>query len=422
MAQLPKSQELADALQNHIINPWFPRCIDTENGGFFSDFDRTWRCNKQSNKLIEFQTRQTWAAAELLQLEPENKNLLDAVQHGFEFLRDVMWDHKYGGWYHLVDNKGAPLEKETKHVHGLAYGIAACVATYKVTNNLEALELANEAFNWLETFAYDHEYGGYMGFLTRDGSVIDTQSKNPLNYCADTIGTPLGCKDVNVHGDLLDTFILFYNSSQTPQIRKRLLEAADIISKRMATSAGALFSICQADWTLPPQLMRFGYAFQSTNRLLAARKILDDQENSIRLAKSFLDCCLSYGWDYKKCGSFFAAPASFPMTLEGHEMIARRKSWWVQFEVLNALLGISCVVKDNEQYLTYFQSQWHYLCNEFFDSEYQGVYGENVVFSDEQDEALNDKSKTQKGHIWKDCSHEARALLSCYYLLKTHFE
>jgi hypothetical protein len=39
-AVAPAAQEFAAALSQHFLKSWFPRCLDLEQGGFLSDFDR----------------------------------------------------------------------------------------------------------------------------------------------------------------------------------------------------------------------------------------------------------------------------------------------------------------------------------------------------------------------------------------------
>ena len=59
-----------EVLAKHVVEPWFPRCIDFDNGGFLCNFDRRWRDTGTDEKLLEFQARQTTTAAELLTLFP----------------------------------------------------------------------------------------------------------------------------------------------------------------------------------------------------------------------------------------------------------------------------------------------------------------------------------------------------------------
>lgn len=260
---LPTSKEFESYLFREILEPWFPACMDREYGGFLCDFDRGWRPNGSHEKLLEFQARQTWTAAEASLAYPGIKYLREAALYGFRFLMDVMWDGRNGGWFHKTDRSGKPLEEATKHMHGVAYAIPTCIAVYAATGEEEALEAAFAGFEWLDKHAYDHNHGGYFGFLTRDGKPIKQVIQNPLKTKSDTIGTPIGCKDANVHTDLLEAFVYLYCISPKEIFKERLTELITIVTKRLGTEKGQMFSICKFDWSLScsnaPLPENFGY-------------------------------------------------------------------------------------------------------------------------------------------------------------------
>src|SRR5687767_8557737 len=104
-------------LKRHVVNAWFPRSLDHEYGGFLCDFDCRWRSCGPNEKLLEFQARQTWFAAEACRCYPQNKYLLEGMKHGFSHLRHAFWDKSEGGWFHRLDRAGHPIQSHTKHAH-----------------------------------------------------------------------------------------------------------------------------------------------------------------------------------------------------------------------------------------------------------------------------------------------------------------
>jgi mannobiose 2-epimerase len=421
---LPTVAELETMLRRHVLEVWFPRCVDVEYGGFLCDFDRAWQPCGAHDKLLEFQARQTWLAAEALQFAPDDERLRHAAVHGFRFLRDVMWDCSAGGWFHRMDRAGEPLEAHTKHVHGMAYAIAACVAVHTATGEAGALPLAREGFTWLEQYAHDKQYGGYFGFLKHDGTIIRDMSACPWPMATDTIDTPIGFKDGNVHSDLLQTFTYLYRVWPDPQVAERLREIVRLICDKTLISTGALFFFCQPDWTPVPHLVRYGYAFQVAHRLLAARNLIGAEEKIIALARQLVDFALHSAWDGSTGGFFYAGPASAPTQIEGDDLVVRRKSWWVQFEALKALLSLSCVVTGNEVYLCYFASQWRYLQRHLVDFQHGGVYSVGLEslprWRRQWGARFAPADFTRKGSVWKDGSHDGRAWLYCLSVLRAN--
>src|ERR1051325_5407705 len=246
-------QDFQAALRRHVIDVWFPRCLDLKHGGFLSGFGRDWQACGAQQKLLEFQARQTRAAAELIRYFPADEKLRQAAEHGFRFLREIMWDRQAGGWFHRTDRAGAPLESNTKHAHGIAYAIGACAAVHAATGQAGASELACEGFDWLDRCAHDECYGGYFGWLKQDGTPIREPADCPWAAQSDPIDTPIGFKDINVHSDLFDTFLYLCRLKIEPRVSERLKELADVICRRVITPSGALFYFFEGDFTPVPQ-------------------------------------------------------------------------------------------------------------------------------------------------------------------------
>ena len=417
----PAGSEFEVALRRHVIDPWFPRCLDLTHGGFLSDFDQAWRPCGPNEKLMEFQARQTWLAAELLEFAPDDERLRQAALHGFRFLRDVMWDHTSGGWFHRTNRAGEPLEAYTKHAHGIAYGINACIAIHTATAEAGALDLARVGYDWLEQHAHDKQHGGYFGWLKRDGTPIRQPSDCPWKTEDDTLGTPIGFKDGNVHSDLLET-LLYVNRLLESKAADRLDELVHLFCTKMITPSGALFFSFESDWTPVPQIMRYGQALQTVHRLLAVGDLVGNEQRMIYIARRLMNLTLRYGWDNENGGVFFAGPGASCTSLEGHDLIVRKKLWWVQFEALRALLALSFAVPDHELYLDYFKRQWSYVQEHIFDVQYGGTYPAGLHNAHRWRRLFGRRfapsEVTRKAHDWKDASHEGWALLHCISALK----
>ena len=400
--------------------------MDSEYGGFLCDFDRAWQPCGPQEKLLEFQARQTWFAADALRYDPDNSCLQRATTQGFRFLCDVMWDDSTGGWFHRTDRAGKPLEMCTKHVHGIAYAIAACSAVHAATHDPRALELAQQGFAWLERYAHDKSHGGYYGFLKQDGSVIRDKSESPLPGESDAIDTPVGLKDLNVHSDLLESFTCLFRVWNDPILRQRLNEIVDIICRKMLIQTGAIFFLSQSDWTPVPHVMRYPNAFQTAHRLLTARDITGGEEKIIGIAQRMIGLMLLHAWDRRAGGIFFAGPATFPIALEGHDLVVRRKTWWGQFETLKALLLLSCLVEENDVYLRHFGVQWRYVKNYLIDVRYGGVFTRGTdslpLWRRRLGARFAPSDYTRKGFDWKDASHEGRVYLFCLSVLDAEDE
>jgi len=418
LSSMARAEEFETVLRRHVLDPWFPRSLDRQYGGFLCDFDRSWKHCGPHEKLLEFQARQTLAAAEASRAYPSDQRLRDATLHGFRYLREVMWDGDSGGWFHLMDRAGRPLEAHTKHVHGAAYAIEACVAVHEATGEAAALSLAQQGFEWLERFARDQEHGGYFGFLTRENAVIGRPSDCPWKSDCDTIGTELGLKDLNVHSDLLETFVYLYRVWPDPLVGERLAEVLDILSDKMLVpSTGALHFFVTPDWRPIPHFTRAGYQVQTAYRITLAIGLTGDGEKLRRTSVSLIDHALRYTRDADHGGFLYAAPGAAPSTFHEQDVRVSHKAWWVQMEALKALLALSRLAPDAGPYLQHFEAQWRYVQRHVLDLKLGGVYmgGQDVLprWRRRLGPRFSPAALTRKGDVWKDASHECRALLYC---------
>jgi mannobiose 2-epimerase len=416
----PSPVDVENVLRRHVIDVWFPRSLDREYGGFLCDYDGRWRARGANEKLLEFQARHTWFAAEASQIYPQDARLREATLHGFAYLRGALWDGISGGWFHRLNRAGKPLEDCTKHTHGFAYAISACAAVYRATGDQSALQLAREGFEWMDQHARDHDHGGYFGYLRRDGTII-RNGQDALSMRQDTTGTPVGWKDVNVHSDLLETFAGLYAVWADTKIAERLAEIADIVCRRMASPIGAHFHYCLSDWTPVPHLTRFGYEFQSAFRLCLVAPFLACSGEILLMARRFVDHALNVGLDHQRGGFYYAGAGAKPDYLQGHSLTVRRKLWWVQVEALRSLLAVHRIAPDEERYSNYFNAQWNYLGEHFIDHTFGGFHLaslEDLPRWRQMSTFFAPRFYLLKGSDWKDCSHEGRALLYCLLVLK----
>jgi mannobiose 2-epimerase len=413
---MPTADELETALRRDVIDVWFPRSLDREYGGFLCDFDYRWNPIGPNEKLLEFQARHTCFAAEAIRFYPSDSRLHQAVEHGFSYLYDALWDQTEGGWFHRVDRAGNPIAEYTKHTHGSAYAVLACVAVHEATGSKKALDLAQRGFEWIFRHARDERYGGYYGYLHRDGMVI----RSP-DSATRSIHSPLNCKDVGVHSALLDTFTQLHRYWPEAKVADQLTKIIDIICKRMTTPLGAHHQYCLPNWTPVPHLTRFGHEFYDAFRLLNAARLLGETEEIVGTARRLVDHAIQYGWDRRQGGFYYAGPGIEPLILEGQDLKVRKKQSWVQMGALQALLAMHNIAPNASHYLGYFQEQWRYVQNHFFDSLHGGVYTnslEDLPWWQRQMLRLAPTCITRKGSIWKDSSHDGRALLYCMSVLQ----
>jgi len=403
------TQELQAALRD-LMKVWFPRCIDETYGGYLCDFDHRWKVSGRQLKMLEFQARTARLAARVA-AQPGFESYREAARHGFEYLRDVMWDHKYGGWFRMLDRAGHPLENCTKHGHGTSYAIGACAAYYNLTKDPEALELAQRAFTWIDQAGHDDTHGGYFIFYTQDGTRILSRDQSPdPNQVRDCLGVPIGLKDANTSADLLDAFADLYQVSPNPLLEERLREMLHIVRDRIVVPPGAVHMYFQPDWTPVPDFYRYAYAVNTANILAKVSRVLDADAKTSQVIKSLIDTVLHYSWDRSKGGFFYAGSTFGPMYVEDIRIFIEDKFWWPQAEGIRALLRLAVLHPDDEMaYWQCFRQLWNYINKHLIDRKRGGWLWVGRDFFRLR--------RRPKATMWKDPSHEGHSLLGCIHLL-----
>ena len=97
----------------------------------------------------------TWIAAQIVMRRPDLKQqYLPIVQHGVDFLSNVLWDKQYGGFYWGLDDNGqiTPFYSDGKELYGISFALYGLAAAYQATHDPKALELAQKLFaGWRST-------------------------------------------------------------------------------------------------------------------------------------------------------------------------------------------------------------------------------------------------------------------------------
>lgn len=325
-----------------------------------------------------------------------------------------MWDAGYGGWFHLLDRYGKPLEGGVKHGHGSSYAISACVCCYELTTEPVCLELAKTAFDWLEEHAHDQVHGGYFVFYHRDGGPILSNEQAGLSgKLRDPVGTPIGYKDANTTSDLLKAFSDLYRVWPDALLKERLQELLHIIRERLIVAPGLMHMYTLPNWTPLPDFARYGQVIRSAVQLLAASKSLDGMVDSLtsRVTKSMIDMMVRVAWDKERGGFHLAGSAFGPINLENTKIFVHTKAWWPQAEGMRIFLEMASLhPSEQAHYVALAEQLWRYIKDYLRDVRYGGWFAAGL---DTNPEAR----KQPKASVWKDCSHEVEALVDCLSLL-----
>jgi mannobiose 2-epimerase len=419
--------ELANAIEKSIttelLNKWYPAAMDKEYGGFLSTWTYDFKPTGEQNKMIVSQARHVWTSSKAAEVYTDVPHYKECATHGYKFLRDFMWDKQHGGFHTLVDRQGnvksGPTEEKT--AYGNAFAIYALAAYYHATGDTSALELAKDGFMWLENHSHDPVYKGYFQHMKIDGTVI--KRDNTVQSTQD-----IGYKDQNSSIHLLEAFTELYQVWPDSLVHERVNEMLLLIRDTIVDDKGSLTLFFQPDWT--PVSFRdsseavvmkhhnldhvsFGHDVETAYLMLEASHVLGikDDSRTREIGKKMVDHSLDKGWD-DTAGGFYDEGYYFK-DKQDITIIRDTKNWWAQAEGLNTLLIMADMYPDDErQYYEKFKKMWIYIDTNLIDHEHGEWYAGGLDKEPQQ-------KTTLKGHIWKACYHQYRAMSNCVQRLRS---
>jgi cellobiose epimerase len=406
-----------DSILNQQLDLWYPRVVDQEHGGYLSRYDYRWEPEGAQEKMIVTQARHIWTLAKVAEEDPARRDdYLAYARHGFDFLRDRMWDREFGGFYTDVTREGVVIPAQNgqinKGLYGNAFAIYGLAAYYGASQDQEALDLAIETFRWLDAGAWDGEFGGYYTNLDRQGQPTGVDSRR--------------AKDYNSGIHILEALAELYQVWPDPVLRDRLERTFRIVRDEFTTDRGYMKLYFSRDWIplsnedstravqeagLASDHITFGHDIETAYLLIESAHALGLPDDSVLTkAKRMVDHTIEHGWDDEiggvyDAGYYFAGEDSLTITDPG-------KVWWGQAEALHSLLLAAEYFPDDPyEYFELFEQQWEYIKEYLLDPVHGDWYNAGI---DEEPQSV----QSPKSTIWKGNYHTVRALLGVKKMLE----
>lgn len=403
---------------------FYPLCIDTTCGGYYSNINFKWGLEGTQAKMVVTQARHIWSLCTGAMFYKEKEPFFEYAHHGFEFLKNVMWDKQHGGFYDLVTREGKPISfgygPAGKTAYGNGFGVYGLAAYYKAFGDTAALNLAIKTFEWLDTHSYDSQYGGYFQNLTENGDPEKDWYR----------GIPP--KDQNSMIHLMEAFTELYGVWPDATLRKRLDMLFHEVRDTVIGNKGYMTLFFNRDWTpvsyrdsteesrkahFELDHISFGHDVETAYLLLETSKALGlkNDTTTLRIAKQLDDFALTNGWDNEKGGiydggyEFSARGGSAPGGKDSNRatIVLKTKEWWSQIEALNSFLMMAQLYpQDRNDYYQKFCVQWSFIQKYVIDHKYGGWFWGGI------DEAPNVETGP-KSSIWKCNYHTTRGLENC---------
>lgn len=310
-----KTECLAQA--RSILDFWL-NYQDEDFGGFYSYSDFYGDIQKEHDKGVLLHARILWAFSYGYKILKDEK-YLKAATHCYNFIKDCAVDKEFGGVYWSLNNRGEAVDTQ-KHVYNQSFVIYGLSEYYLATGCKEALDLAMNLFNLIETNAFDSVYGGYKEAYDRQWNPIENK------LVCDTAEGVLSEKSMNTHLHIMEAYTTLYEASKDNKVQQQLRALTVLMCEKVVNKDLHFGLFYTRDWTCCSHDVSFGHDIEGTWLLdLAANQITDTKlAATIRsLTTSMAKVTAQYGVDYDG--------ATFNEFRDGH-LIDSNRVWWVQAE------------------------------------------------------------------------------------------
>ena len=421
-AQTPEETEFMGVPVQEIIAErdallylWYPKIVDTLEGGYITNFEYDWTKSEDQHKMIVTQSRGLWTAARAAQTYPDDPMFKDASEYGFRYLVDSMWDNEHTGFFQY-DRGSDPIAIDYKMTYGNAFALYGIAEYADINPSDEVMSWLEKSFLWLEEIAHDPELLGYFNLI-----LVDSPESPDEKYLEEVARLGWGgpeLKDQNSSIHILEALTNVYRVWPDSLVRERLEEMLLLVRDKMTDEEGYLHLYFEADWTpisfqdssrevimqnLSLDHRSFGHDIETAYLLIEASEVLygEVDDSTLTVAKKLVDHTIAHGFAEDFYGIF---DRGYKFTEDGPvEVVRRATSWWAQAEAWHALALIYQYFPE-PVYQEAFVGMWKYIKQEVTDPEYGGwySYGLNEV----------PRSKNgRKAHAWKGAYHNGRALV-----------
>lgn len=399
---------IEDHLRHGIMPFWSSRAVDSQYGGFVTNFDASGNELACPEKYVNTQCRLIWWFATLSRRIPGQSHALAMASQGVDFLIRFFWDEQHGGFVWKVRRDGSELDN-AKIVYGESFCIYALSEYFLASRDSKALEYAARTFELLQKYCADTRYGGYLETLKRDWS-----PERPGFGGGDR-------KGLDAHMHLMESFTTLYGATGDPLHRRKLLEIIDLICDRMIdTSAGC--GLNQFDLSFrslpaipisrtwngerlgeqppnPVDTTSYGHNIELEYlmhmALCAAHR---DISPYLPVFRRLLDHTVQHGVDWE-CGGIFRDG----LRATGVAAILEKEFWQHSEALVGFLDGYELF--GDPLYLNAFASVWRFV-QEFLVNSHVGEWRTLVSRSGQPIDA-------NIGNPWKVAYHTGRAMLEC---------
>ncbi len=370
-----------------ILSYWKQHTLDEEQGGFYGSVNSDNVADKSAPKGLVLNSRICWAFSAAFGVTNDPDDLRVATR-AFDYLQQYFVDPEFGGVYWSVDARGQMLDGR-KQVYGQAFCIYGITEYYKVTRNESALQLAKEIFYLIEQYSRDRIEGGYIEAFGRDwGPAADLRLSDKDDNEK---------KTMNTHLHIIEAYANLYQVWPERKVKESIVSLLDIFDKHFIDKQDFhLRLFFDEQWQSKSTLQSYGHDIEAAWLLLNVAETIEAEEYIERYKDLAVKIAGAAAEGLDNDGGLW-----YEYEPENQRLIAEKHSW----PQAEAMIGFfnAWQLTGKEQFLDQSRQNWEFVKRFIRDKEKgEWLWGVRADYS---------PIDKDKAGFWKCPYHNTRACL-----------
>ncbi|HEY5505689.1 MAG TPA: AGE family epimerase/isomerase, partial [Sedimentisphaerales bacterium] len=309
--------------------------------------------DKHASKGLILNARILWTFAAVYRFDADSKHL-ELAKRAYDYLNRYFWDNQFGGVFWQVDYRGQCVD-DSKKIYGQAFYIYALAEYYLATKDAGALARANEMLELIERHSFDKVNTGYFEICNRDWTIAE--------------GARLSDKDMNEkksmnnHLHIIESYTNLYRCERKPKLEQKILGLIDNFTRHIIDRKTFHFNhFFDELWRPKSDSYTFGHDIEGSWLLYEAAEILEKltiKKAVADIALEMAEVVLKEGLD-KDGGLLYEG--------RGGQIINSDKEWWPQAEAVVGFLN-AYQLSGKEHFLQAALNSWDFIERKIVDHE-----------------------------------------------------
>lgn len=334
-------QQIEKHLRKKLI-PFWEEMADWHLGGFYGYLGYNLELDRQAVKGVILNSRILWffSNAYLTLKEPE---LLKYAEHAYLFLRDFCLDRECGGVYWSLTCDGK-VEDETKHTYNQAFAVYALSSYYAAGGSEEALRLAYELYELIETRCRDE--GGYGEAYSRDFVPASNEKLSENGVMAE--------RTMNTLLHVFEAYTELYRVDHRADVAECMREMLDVFVKKVYNPEKRRQEVFfDGQWNTLIDLHSYGHDIETSWLLDRGCRVLGDEAYSKKLEPVILALAEEI---YERAYQDHSVMNECENGVDNTDRI-----WWVQAESVVGFLNAWVKWPEKRYFLDAARDIWQYI-------------------------------------------------------------